>query len=408
MHHLLAQTLLLCLYFLAMSFIYLDWAATAPPDLCVLEAVKKSAMDCYGNPSSIHEAGRSAEKQLIQAREGLAAVLGCGSGEIIFTSGGTEANNMVLFALLKKSRGKKIIISGIEHSSLFEPARILEQLGYKVDYVPAAASGFIDPSHIASRLDNHTAIVALMLVNNETGAIQQVAETAAAIKSFSRTTGRKVLLHTDAVQALGKIPFNLRELNVDSASFSAHKIGGPRGVGALFIRQGSYPDFLYCGGGQERGLRPGTENLPGICGMVLAAEKSKKKLETDYTKTRKMMDFLLRSLADMKPACIIPENRLTMDPVLFSPYILNLSFPPIPGEVLVRVLGDNGIMISTGSACSSKKKHFRIAENMAVPKEKAIAAVRISLGRNTVPAELEALLTVFKKEVPNLLKIARR
>lgn len=391
-----------------MSFIYLDWAATAPPDPGVLEAAERVAMDCYSNPSSIHKAGRNAEKRLIQAREGLAAVLGCRSEEIIFASGGTEANNMVLFSLLKKSRGKKIIISGIEHPSLFEPARILEQLGYKVDYVPAAASGFIDPSHIASRLDNHTALVALMLVNNETGAIQQVAETAAAISSFSRNTGRKVLLHTDAVQALGKIPLDLRELNVDSASFSAHKIGGPRGVGALFIRKESYSDFLYCGGGQERGLRPGTENLPGICGMALAAEKSTEKLESEYNKTRKMMDFLLGELADMKAACIIPESRMTVDPDLFSPYILNLSFPPIPGEVLVRVLGDKGIMISTGSACSSKKKGLRIAENMAVPKERALAAVRISLGRDTVPAELETLLRAFKKEVPPLLKIARR
>jgi len=392
-----------------MSFIYLDWAATAPPDQGILEAVQEVAVDCYGNPSSIHKAGRNAEKRLIQAREVMAAVLGCGSGEIIFTSGGTEANNMALFSLLKKSRGKKIIISGIEHPSLFEPARILEQLGYKVDYVPAAASGFIDPSHIASRLDNHTALVALMLVNNETGAIQQVAETAAAIRSFSRGTDRKVLLHTDAVQALGKIPLNLRELNVDSASFSAHKIGGPRGVGALFIRKGSYSDFLYCGGGQERGLRPGTENLPGICGMALAAEKSKEKLESEYDKTRKMMDFLVKGLADMKGACIIPESRITLDPALFSPYILNVSFPPIPGEVLVRVLGDKGIMISTGSACSSKKKErFRIAENMAVPKERALAAVRISLGRDTVPAQMEALLSTLKKEVPLLLKIARR
>ncbi len=392
-----------------MSFIYLDWASTAQPDPGILEAVKKIAMDCYGNPSSIHKAGRNAEKRLIQAREGLAAVLGCRSEEIIFTSGGTEANNMVLFSLLKKSRGKKIIISGIEHSSLFEPARILEQLGYKVDYVPAAASGFIDPSHIASRLDNHTALVALMLVNNETGAIQQVAETAAAINSFSRITGRKVLLHTDAVQALGKIPLDLRELNVDSASFSAHKIGGPRGVGALFIRKGSYSDFLYCGGGQERGLRPGTENLPGICGMALAAEKSKEKLELEYNRTRKMMDFLLGELADMNAACIIPESRITVDPALFSPYILNLAVPPIPGEVLVRVLEDKGIMISTGSACSSKKKRrFRIAENMAVPKERALAAMRISLGRDTVPAELEALLRALKKELPLLLKIARR
>ncbi len=392
-----------------MSFIYLDWAATAPPDQGILEVVQEVAVDCYGNPSSIHKTGRNAEKRLIQAREALAAVLGCGSGEIIFTSGGTEANNMALFSLLKKSRGKKIIISGIEHPSLFEPARILEQLGYKVDYVPAAASGFIDPSHIASRLDNHTALVVLMLVNNETGAIQQVAETAAAINAFSRSTGRKVLLHTDAVQALGKIPLDLRELNVDSASFSAHKIGGPRGVGALFIRKGSYFDFLYCGGGQERGLRPGTENLPGICGMALAAEKSKEKLESEYNKTRKMMDFLLKGLADMEGACIIPESRITVDPALFSPYILNVSFPPIPGEVLVRALEDKGIMISTGSACSSKKKErFRIAENMAVPKERALAAVRISLGRDTVPSQMEALLGTLKKEVPLLLKIARR
>ena len=156
-------------------------------------------------------------------------------------------------------------------------------------------------------------------------------------------------------------------------------------------------------------MRPGTENLAAICGMALAAEKSKEKLESEYKKTRKMMDFLVKGLAEIKAACIIPESRITMDPALFSPYILNLSFPPIPGEVLVRVLGDNGIMISTGSACSSKKKkRFRIAENMAVPKERALAAVRISLGRDTVPAELEALLKALKEEVPNLLKIARR
>jgi cysteine desulfurase len=392
----------------SVSSVYLDWAATAPPDAGILEQVSEVALKLYGNPSSPHRAGREAETRLNEARERLAALLGVQGREVIFTSGGSEANNMVLFSLLHRRPGKRVLAGGLEHASIHEPLRTLNRLGYPVTLLRAGGSGRIEPEQVQRELDEQTALVTLMRVNNETGAIQPVDGVAGILRSFSRDTGRKVHLHTDAVQALGKIPFRPAELGADSASMSAHKLGGPRGVGALYLARDSRLQFLYAGGGQEMGHRPGTENLPGIWGFVLAAENRLRNLERETARARAMMDYLVCEIARIGPAVLLPPARAE-DPAGFSPFILSVAFPPIPGEVLVRVLEGRNILISTGSACSSRRKdRFRVAEAMGIAAEVALSTVRISLGYGTRTEEVERLVQALNEEVPGLLKVARQ
>ncbi len=390
-----------------MSSIYLDWAATVPPDIEVLEQVKEMSAAHFGNPSSIHRAGREAEKILNESRRILSSALGCLAEEILFTSGGTESNNMVLFSLIRRGSGKKVILSGIEHASVYQPAMSLTNFGYTVKIIKADNSGLLDPARIEVELDKQTALVAVMLVNNETGNIQPVSDIAEVLKSFYRRTGIRIPLHTDAVQGFCKIPFNPVSLGVDSASLSAHKIGGPRGVGALFVRKGSSYPFLYTGGGQEHGQRPGTENLPGIYGFALAAEKKIKNIESDLKSVTELTGALISEIEGIKGAIILPQCRRNKINTAFSPYILKVAFPPIPGEVLVRVLEEEGFLISTGSACSSKKKRrFRVLGQMGISDTLAFSAVRISLGRDTGHENLSRFAKVLKEKIPGLMKIA--
>jgi cysteine desulfurase len=404
-----------------MSFVYLDWAATAPPDPEILDSVTAAAMDYFANPSAIHRAGRRAESLLEHDRRRLAEILGCRSEEVVFTSGGTESNNLVLSSVLQPSvvgssggkaqaatgRGRrKIVVSGLEHASVYNPAVALRRFGFEVTIVPADADGRVDPERITSSVDEQTSLVALMLVNNETGAIQPVAEVGRALDEHRRRSGRRVHLHCDAVQAFGKIPVAPVELGVDSLSLSAHKIGGPRGVGALFLGHTSPAEPLYLGGDQEGGRRPGTENLPGIHGLVLAAERAHRQLEENLVRAGTLMTRLVRGLEALGVAVLVPTSREANN-VLFSPYIVNVAFPPVPGEVLVRVLEEEGFLVSTGSACSSRKKNrFRVHENMGVAGEIAFSSIRISLGSTVRPEDLDGLVDALKRRLPQLLKVA--
>jgi cysteine desulfurase len=389
-----------------MNPIYLDWAATAPPDADIQEQTRRVSQTFFANPSAVHGPGREAEKLLADCRRRLAGVLGCRPAEVVFNSGGTESNNMVLFSLLRKKRDRRIVLSGIEHASVHEPARTLKTLGFEVAEVAADPSGRVDPGRILAALDERTVLVAVMLVNNETGAIQPLREIAEALGEFEKRSGKKILLHTDAVQALGKIPFYPCELGVDSASVSAHKIGGPRGVGALFLRRDRIGQLLYSGGGQEHGLRPGTENLPGIYGFVLAAEKALLRLEENHKEAEAAMGALIGELEALPEAVLTPAGRPARGTEGFSPYILNLSVPPLPGEVLVRVMEQEGFILSTGSACSSRKKnHSRVLENMGVSREIAFSALRVSTGPGVEPAQLSALGAALKRKIPGLMKI---
>ncbi|MFW6138445.1 MAG: cysteine desulfurase family protein [Spirochaetota bacterium] len=387
--------------------VYLDWAATAVPEQHIIDRVHEVSLQYFGNPSSIHTAGRRAEKILEQARQNIARVVGCREDEVIFTSGATESNNMVLFSLLHKKKPGKVILSGIEHSSVHGPAKKLQQFGFKVLFVPAEKNGRINPEKLGRSLDKDTVLVCLMLVNNETGAFQPVAEAAAMVENFSSKLGRKIPVHTDAVQALGKVPVNFKQLGVDSASLSSHKIGGPRGAGALYLRHRTYHDFLYTGGGQEQGMRPGTENTPGIYGFSMGALNRSKNIEDQYRKSMELMNYLVSGLNEIEGARILPKNRIN-ESDQFSPCIVKVAFPPVPGEVLVRVLEKNGVMVSTGSACSSRKKdRTRVLKNMGISEQEALSSIRISTGWKTTRQEADKLLEVLKQQIPGLVKIAR-
>jgi cysteine desulfurase len=265
----------------------------------------------------------------------------------------------------------------------------------------------IDPERIRCALDERTVAVAVMLVNNETGRIQPIREIASVLRDYQKRSGKKILLHTDAVQAFGKIPFNPHLLGVDSAALSAHKIGGPRGAGALYVRRGRIQQFLFSGGGQEYGMRPGTENLPGIYGFVLAAEKAVDALEKNHRRAEVAMEALMGELEHLPEVAVIPAGRSAAGSGQYSPYILNLSIPPLPGEVLVRVLEEEGFIVSTGSACSSRRKdRHRVLENMGLSRRIAFSALRVSTGPGIGSAELTALAAALRRRVPELLKVS--
>jgi cysteine desulfurase len=395
--------------------IYLDWAASAPPEPQALETLREISGLHYANPSSPHVAGRIARDLLEDARRRLSNMLG--GGQIVFTSGATESNSNVLLGLLARTRqGRKsrIVTSGIEHASVFEQARLLEGFGLDVRLVASEENGIVDPRRIAENLDEHTVMVSIMAVNNETGAVQNLRGIAHEVLEFSSRTGRKILLHTDAAQGFGKTDFTPCELGVDVASLSSHKIGGPRGVGAMWIRDGVNLDFLIAGGGQEAGKRPGTENLPGVCAMLSAAQKRISSMTEDIPLARERMNRLSRLIIQIPEARIFPAGRgetSADNPAAdrFSPYILCFGFPPLPGEVVVRLADSKGFCIGSGAACTTRKKvRTRVLESMGIRPEAALCAIRVSIGPSTTDEEIDSFAALLKEEVPALLTLTRR
>lgn len=398
----------------ANDMIYLDWAASAPPEPAALDEARDVSLRYFANPSSPHAAGRRAEQKLLEARTRFAGALGVDAREILFTSGGTESNTSLLLSLLDRHRlggverqKTRIVTTEIEHASVYEQARILQAHGISCEFVRPGASGTVDPEAVAAAVDGHTVLVSVMLVNNETGAVQDLAAVARAVREASRG-GRRVLVHTDAVQALGKLPFSLRDLGVDAASFSGHKIGAPRGVGALYLRSGVSPGFLSVGGGQESGRRPGTENLPGICAMAAAAVLRRDHMAENLVAARAHARLLIEGLRKIPGAWTIPVTRDPDDERGWSPYIVSAAFPPLPAEVVVRTAEEKGYCISAGSACSSRKKdRTRVPESMGLPAETARCAVRISIGPSTTREQVQGFLSAMAEALPPLLSISR-
>jgi cysteine desulfurase len=246
-----------------------------------------------------------------------------------------------------------------------------------------------------------------MLVNNETGALQPVADIAKLVGGYARAAGRRILMHTDAVQAFGKMPLDCRKLGVDALSVSSHKIAGPRGVGALFLEKRISLEPIFRGGEQERGLRPGTENLQGVHGFASAAAAYVDRLAENHAAAVRLMDYLIEELSAVGGVRILPEERIGARSQFYSPYILKMALPPVPGEVLVRALGQHGICVSTGSACSSRsKERHRVLANMGVSDELAASSIRISTGPTTTQNEADRFLEVLKIEGPRLARIA--
>ena len=357
--------------------IYLDYNATTP----VREEVLELMFDIYrgdaANPSSIHFLGRQARKFVDEGREKVAAAIGAEPSEIVFTGGGTEADNMAIqgtaFALREK--GSHIITQATEHHAVLNTCEFLEKHGFKVTYLPVDREGLVDPAEVEKAIGAETILITIMTANNETGVIQPIEE----IGEIARS--RKVVFHTDAIQALGKIPFSVNDLKVDLLSLSAHKVYGPKGVGALYIRKGTRLQPLAYGGHHEKGKRPGTENVAGIAGFGLACELASQELEAAALRLSMLRDRLCNEIAGN-----ISRVKLNGSRLLRLPNTLNLSFEFIEGEGILLGLELEGIATASGSACTSGTlAPSHVLSAMGVPAALAQGSIRFSLGReNTV------------------------
>jgi cysteine desulfurase len=373
----------------AMSPCYLDWAAGAPPYQDIITEAAELAVISYGNPSSIHTAGKSARTVLENSRALLAGVSGTTPERITFTSGGTEADSIAMLSTLIGKGQRSVIISSIEHAAIFEQARILEELGITIIRIAPDHDGFINPEAVADAVRPDTVLVAVMAVNNETGAIQPVKRIADSVHAAAGNAGRQPFFYCDAVQALGTIGFDVAQSGVDGAGFSAHKLGGPRGIGALYVRKPLRP--LASGGGQEGGIRPGTHNTPGAWAFAKAASRSAEAREQAIMQARKFEKMLLDGLMMIPGATPVPVSRQAGDE-RYSPYIVHAAFPGLGGEVLCRLLDEQGIAVSTGAACSSAKKERRILDAMGVDRKLSFSSIRISTGRDTTSADIDEFL----------------
>ena len=364
---------------------YFDWAATSPADEDILKESLNETLECWGNPSSTHAVGKKARELFESARARAAAALGVKSETIYFTSGGTESDQIPLLAVLAKPNKGRVLVSSIEHPAIREQAEALKNCGWDVVQIPADTDGIITPEAVTSLITNDTMLICIMAVNNETGVIQPIYEIADAITKACEGK-RRPKFHVDCVQAAGKISLNLAYKGIDSAALSSHKICGPRGIGILYMKDTIEP-FLR-GGGQEKGLRSGTENVFGAVSFSKCLERYyNKQKESDAERTKNFVE----KLAALPGCTIVPPSRLEK-PELFSPYVVQAAFKNIPGNVMLRALDSKGFSISTGSACSAKKNKRPVLEAMHVDPKLRENAVRFSFGPHTTDKAVDELL----------------
>jgi cysteine desulfurase len=371
-----------------MKPVYLDHNATTPVRPEVLEAMLPMFREDFGNPSSAHTCGGVPRQKREEARARVAALLGCCPVEVVFTSGGTESDNHAIkgtaFAL--RERGTHIVTSRVEHHAVLHTCRWLEQrLGFAVTYVGVDADGRVDPAAVAAAITPTTILVSIMAANNESGTVNPVAE----IGRLCR--GRGVLFHTDAVQAVGKVPLDVKTANVDFLSLSGHKIYGPKGTGALYIREGVTIDPLIHGGGHEIHRRAGTEHTSGIVGLGRAAELARLELDAEARQLTALRDGLWARIQAQ-----IPDVRLNGHATARLPNTLNVSFPRIEAESALMLLDQQGFAVSTGSACSSEDQEAsHVLTAMGRSPLEARGAIRFSLGRDNTPEDIERLMAVL-------------
>lgn len=367
--------------------IYLDNSSTTKPYQEVTEAMVQTLEDNFGNPSSLHRLGLRAERVLKDAREEVARLIKASPDEIVFTSGGTESNHLAIRSVLANTKDRHIITSIVEHPSIMAVIQEFEEKGYEVTYLPVDRKGHVSLDDLKESLRKDTAIVSIMAVNNELGTIQPIKEISEILKAFPKT-----FFHVDAVQAVGKVPVDLGR--IDLMSLSAHKIHGPKGIGALYVKKGRRFQSIVPGGGQERGYRGGTENVPGIAGFGVAARVAYEKFDyVDLVKAKK--DQLAQLLKDLVPECTInsPDDSVT---------ILNVSFPKIKAEVLLHALEDSEIYVSTGSACSSKNKAHPVLQAIGLEEALHDGTIRFSFGLDNFDIDLLFVAQTLKTKVREL------
>ena len=381
-------------------FVYLDNSATTKPYREVIETMVNYMEHDFGNPSSLHRMGITAEKGMKEARKSVASSLGVREEEIYFTSGGTEADNTALFGAVqaRKRRGNKIITSRIEHPAILESCRKLEEMGFQVVYLPVDRRGMIDMDVLENELDNQTILITVMQVNNEVGSIQPIAEIVERKERIGKKLGTEILLHTDAVQSYGKLP--VRMDGIDLLSVSGHKIHGPKGAGALYVRKGlNLPPYLI-GGGQERGLRSGTENVPAVAGFGTAADLSRKNFGERIEAMKRVKTYLDEGIRTEIPDIVFNSGRSG------SPAITNVSFSGVRGEVLLHTLEQSEIYVSTGSACSSRKKgQSHVLKAMGLSDREIEGAIRFSFSEFNTLEEMDFVLDRLKDAVLKFRKL---
>ena len=379
---------------------YLDHAATTPLLPEAREAMLQALDEDFGNPSSVHEAGRRAKTLVEDARDRVATAVGASPAEIVFTGGGTEADNLAMKGATAKLRGNgdHVVVSAFEHHAVLDPARALERSSWRLTIAPVTPDGSVDPATLAELVDRSTVLVSAMTVNNEIGTVQRIGDIVEAVK----TRNPHALVHTDAVQALGNIPVDVHRWGVDLASFAAHKVGGPKGVGALFVRSGVPVEAIVHGGGQERGLRSGTLNVPGISGFGAAAEVAAKEVHEKSDRVGALRDRLLDGLRTIVPDLVV--NGALGERVANN---LNVCIPRADGETLLLLLDEAGIACSSGSACASgalDPSHVLLA--IGVPKELAKGSLRFTFGRTSTMEDVDAVLSALPVAVERARRVA--
>ncbi len=382
--------------------IYLDNSATTKQDPKVTELMISCMQEFYGNPSSLHRMGLEAEKLVKQARRQILTAAGRPDDQVVFTSGGTEADNMAIFGAAKAGRrkGKRIVTTAVEHPAVLEPVAALEQEGFDVVRIGTDRSGMLDLNALEDAVNEETILVSIMQVNNETGTIQPLEEAAEII----RKKDAPAMLHCDAVQSFGKIPL---PTSADMISISGHKIHGPKGSGALLIRKGIHLPAFILGGGQEKGLRSGTENVPGIAGLGLAAELAGKGRSERMQRITSLRDRLLKGLEEtIEDVRVNSPAECGEEASLCVGSLLNVSFPKTRGEVILHTLEQRGICVSTGSACSSNKKgRSHVLEAMGLADAEIEGAIRFSLSDHNTAEEIEETIEAVSEAVKRFRRL---
>jgi cysteine desulfurase len=377
---------------------YLDHAATTPVLPEVADAVASVMTQDFGNPSSVHAAGRRARAVVEDARERVALAIGASPAEVVFTGGGTEADNLALKGAAAKLRGNgdHVVVTAFEHHAVLDAAHALERDGFEVTVLPVPSTGVVDADDVAAVVRRGTILVSVMAVNNEIGTVQPVRDVVTAVKSANPRT----VVHTDAVQALGNMPVDVHAWGVDLAAFAAHKLGGPKGVGALFVRSSVAVEPLIHGGGQERGLRSGTLNAAGIAGFGVAAEIAAKEVHEKSERLGALRARLLDGIRAIVPDVVVNgelERRVAGN--------LNVCIPRADGETLLLLLDEQGIACSSGSACASGALDpSHVLLSIGVSRALAKGSLRFSLGRPSTKADVDAVIDAL----PDVVERARR
>ena len=394
-----------------MNSIYLDNSATTRTFDEVTEYMTHIMKDIYGNPSSRHTLGISAEAEVKKSLERLARIMKVDTGNILFTSGGTESDNLAIIggAMANKREGMHLITTKTEHPAVLEPMKFLEEQGFSVTYLDAGADGRVNPDDLKASLTDETILVSIMNVNNEIGSVNDIREIGAIIKDYKPS----ILFHTDAVQSFGKFKINPKSCKVDMMSVSGHKIHGPKGVGILYVADKVKLHPLMLGGGQQKGLRSGTENVPGIAGIGLASELIYKDFDEKTDKLYELKRYFIEELIKLPGVYVngIPQKAFTAEAKIrmTAPHIISASFDLIRAEVLLHALEAKGIYVSSGSACSSNKPSVSATlQAIGLDRKLLDSTLRFSMSHSTTREDIDTTLTVLSDELPKLRKFIRR